>query len=214
MSEPVKRRAYQSDLRRQRAEQTRHAILEAARRLFVEQGYAATTVSAIAAAAGYNVDTLYAAVGTKPVLFRLLLETAISGRDEAVPAEERDYVRRIRTASTAGEKIDLYAAAVRAIAGRLTPLFLVMRDVAGSVPEIAAMRDEMAERRAANMRLFATDLAASGELRPDLSLDEIADVVWATSAVEFSATLIRERGWTPERFEEWLATTWRRLFLP
>lgn len=160
-------------------------ILQAARELFTEQGSAATTVAGVAAEAGVAVDTVYAAVGAKPVLFRLLLETAISGTDEAVPAEERDYVRRMKAQSRAREKIQTYAAAVTAIAQRLGLLHLVLRDAAAQAPELARIRNEIAVRRAKNMRLLAQDLMATGDLRPDLDPDQIADVVWSMNSAEF-----------------------------
>ncbi|HEU4426082.1 MAG TPA: helix-turn-helix domain-containing protein, partial [Pilimelia sp.] len=78
MRRPVKSRGYRSPLREEQARRTRHAILDAARRLFGQRGYAGTTVAQIAAESGVAVDTVYAAAGPKPVLFRLLLETAIS----------------------------------------------------------------------------------------------------------------------------------------
>lgn len=213
MPKRVKARRYQSPMRQQRALQTRRAVLRAAHRLFVERGYAATTVAAIAAEAKVAVDTVYAAAGPKPALFRLLLESAISGTDEAVPAERRDYVRRIRAEPTARGKIEIYAAAVRAIGERMAPLLLALRDAAAREPALAAMRDEIAQRRARNMRLFAEDLAATGGLRSGLDPSEVADVVWATNAAEFYALLVTERGWAPTRFEHWLADTWCRLFL-
>src|SRR5215510_12190461 len=98
------KRAYDSSSRRKAAQATRQSILDAARRLFLEKGYAATTVPEIAGAAGIAVDTVYAAVGKKPSLFRLLVEAAISGGDRAVPAEERDYVRAIRKEVDAARK--------------------------------------------------------------------------------------------------------------
>ena len=91
MSDPVKPRRYRSSLREEQAQRTRLAILGAARQVFAEHGYAATTIAQIAASAGVAVDTVYASVGTKPVLMRLLIETAISGIDNAVPAEQRDW---------------------------------------------------------------------------------------------------------------------------
>jgi AcrR family transcriptional regulator len=209
----VKTRGYRSALRTGQAALTRGAILDAARDLFLTRGYAATTIAAVAAEAGVAVDTVYATVGPKPVLFRLLLETAISGTDQAVPAEERDYVRQIREAVGARAKINIYAAAVRGVAERLAPLHVVLRDAAAQVPELAEMRDEIDSRRAANMRLFADDLAATGDLRPDLDVGEVADVVWSTNSPEFYCLLIADRGWAPERFEAWLADTWGRLFL-
>ena len=213
MPDRVNSRSYRSPLRNEQARQTRRAILAAARTLFTERGYAATTIAEIAAKAGVAVDTVYAAVGAKPLLFRLLLETAISGTDEAVPAEERDYVRRIQSQPRARQKIETYAAAVRAIAERQGPLHLVLRDAATQAPELARIRDDIAARRAKNMRLFAKDLIATGDLRPDLDVDEIADVVWSMNSAEFYHLLVHERGWSPERFERWLADTWCRLFL-
>jgi AcrR family transcriptional regulator len=187
--------------------------LAAARRLFTERGYAPTTVAEIAAEAGVAVDTVYAAVGTKPLLFRLLLEAAISGTDEAVPPEERDYVQRIRAQPRARDKLETYAAAIRAISERMAPLHLVLREAATHSPELAAVRDEIASRRARNMRLLAEDLRATGDLRPGLAVDEIADVVWTMNSAEFYHLLVAERGWSPDTFQRWLADTWCRLFV-
>ncbi len=213
MPEPVNTRAYRSPARREAARRTRQAILAAARRLFAERGYAATTMAAVAADAGVALDTVYAAVGAKPVLFRLLLETALSGIDEVVPAEERDYVKQIRSAPQAADKIAIYAGAVRAIGQRMAPLHLVLREAAAAAPELAQIRDEISRRRAANMRLFAADLAATGQLRPGLGVEEVADVVWATSSADLYALLVGQRRWAPERFERWLADSWSLLFL-
>ena len=213
MPDSVKSRTYRSPLRHEQARQTRSGILAAARRLFTKQGYAATTVAQIAADAGVAVDTVYAAVGAKSVIFRLLLETALSGTDEAVPAEERDYVRRMKAQTRARDKLDTYAAAVRAIAERVGPLHLVLRDAAAQAPELARMRDEIASRRAKNMRLLAQDLLDTGDLRAELDVEEIADVVWSMNSAEFYYLLVHERGWAPAKFQRWLTDTWCRLFL-
>ncbi len=186
-------------------------ILAAARAVFLERGYVATTMPAIAARAGVALDTVYASVGRKPVLFRALLETAISGQDEAVPAEEREYVRAIQAEPSAGRKLELYASAVTAIQRRLAPLFAVALDAAAAEPELAQVWQAIAERRAANMRRFAADLAGVAPLR--VAVDEAADVVWATSSPEFFLLMVRDRGWPVERFERWLAETWKRLLL-
>ena len=213
MTEPVKSRSYRSPLRDEQARRTRKVILAAARRLFTQQGYAATTVAEVAAEAGVAVDTVYAAVGAKPVLFRLLVETAISGTDEVVPPEERDYVQRIKAQPRARQKIETYAAAVRVISERMGPLHVVLRDAAAQAPELTQVREEIASRRAKNMRLFAQDLIATGDLRPDLDVDEVADVIWSMNSAEFYYLLVHERSWSPERFQQWLADTWCRLFL-
>src|SRR5579863_4125334 len=115
MPGPVKRR-YDAAGRRQAAARTRTAILDAARELFTERGYAATPMTAIADRAGVALDTVYAAAGRKPDLARLLIETAISVTDQAFPAEQRDYVRAIQAAPDAETKVAVYAAAITDIA--------------------------------------------------------------------------------------------------
>jgi len=215
VASPVKGRSrpYNIARRRAAAQRTRRAVLDAATRLFIERGYVATTVADVAAAAGVALDTIYAAVGRKPTLFRLLIETAISGAETPISAEERDYVAAIRAEAGAGRKLELYAQAMRAIHGRLAPLLRVLQAAAPADPELAAVWTEIAERRARNMRLLVTDLAATGSLRQDMSLDEAADVIWATNAPEFYVLLVYERGWAPDHYARWLADAWRRLLL-
>jgi AcrR family transcriptional regulator len=140
MSEDVKaHRTYHAPQRTEHAVATRRAVLSAARELFTTRGYAATTVAQLAEHAGVNVDTLYAAVGRKPTILRELVETALSGTDRTVPAAERDYVRAIQAATTAREKIEIYAAALAAMGPRTTPIFLALRE--------AALRDTTALNR-------------------------------------------------------------------
>jgi AcrR family transcriptional regulator len=210
MPGPVKRR-YDATRRRQGAARTRAAILDAARALFAERGYAATPMTAIADRAGVALDTVYAAVGRKPELARLLIETAISGTDQAIPAEQRDYVRAIQAAPDADTKIAIYAAAVAAIAPRLALVLGIIQQAAPGEPGLAALWNQIAERRAANMRLFVADLATVTPLR--LDPDQAADLVWATNAAELYQLLVGQRGWSPQRYERFLTDTWRRLLL-
>ena len=206
----VKRR-YDATGRRQAAARTRSAILDAARELFAERGYSATPMSAIADRAGVALDTVYSSAGRKPELARLLIETAISGTDEAVPAEQRDYVRAIQAAPDASSKIAVYAAAVTAIAPRLAPVIAIIQQAVHDEPELARLWNQIAERRAANMRLFVADLASVASLR--LDPDQAADIVWATNSAEMYQLLVGQRGWTPERYERYLADTWHRMLL-
>ncbi len=207
------KRIYDSSGRKQAATLTRQAILDAAHRLFLQKGYAATTMPAIAEAAGVALDTVYATVGKKPALFRLLIETAISGEDIAVPAEERDYVRAIRAERDAAEKLRIYAAALRRIQQRLAPLFRVLDGAAPLDPELASLWRNISQRRSKNMRLFAADLAETGRVRRELSLDKVADIVWSMNSPEFYLLLVEQRGWSAEEFEQWLAEAWVRLLL-
>lgn len=206
----VKRR-YDASGRRQAAEANRRAILKAARELFTMRGYAATTMNDVAERAGVALDTVYAAVGRKPALFLELVETAVSGVDQAVPARERGYVRAIGAEPDAGRKLDIYARAIGDIHGRLAPLLRVAQTAAH--PEVREVWQDIAHRRAANMRELARDLLDTGQLRPGLDVDEIADVIWATNSPEFYCLLVEDRGWAADRFTAWLADTWRRLLL-
>jgi AcrR family transcriptional regulator len=207
------RRRYVSQARAEGAAATRRAILEAARDLFTERGYAATGIAAIAERAGVAVDTVYAAAGRKPALLRELVETAISGTEVAVPALERDYVARVRAAVTAREKLEIYAGAVSEIGVRMAPVHRALTEAAVSDSDCAALRDEIDARRAANMRLLAADLRATGELRADLTDDDVADIVWSMNSAEYRALLVGGRGWSAERFGSWLADAWTRLLL-
>ena len=119
MTDRVNPRPTTPPRRQEQARRTRRAILDAAGHLFVERGYAATTMTAIAQAAGVALDTVYAAVGPKPVLLRLLVETAISGTEAPVPALERDYVRAVRAEPDPARMLTLYAQAVGRIQQRL-----------------------------------------------------------------------------------------------
>jgi AcrR family transcriptional regulator len=218
MSDGVKRqpggkRSYHSPRRAEQAAATRRAILDAAKERFVSNGYAATTVAEIAQHARVSLDTVYATVGRKPALLRELVETAISGSDRAVPAEQRDYVIRIAAATAARDKIEIYAVAITAIQQRMAPVFLALRDAASTDPDCASLWTEIANRRAANMLKFAADLRSTGELRADLSDEQVADIVWSMNAAEYWVLLVHERSWAPQQFTDWLVDAWSRLLL-
>lgn len=213
MSQSSAKRPYRATARASKAAATRRAVLDAARELFVSRGYSATSMADVAARAGVNVDTLYATVGRKPTILRALIEGAISGGDEAIPAEQRDYVRRIRETGGARAKLAVYAGEIGAIQQRLAPLFLCLSEAARRDPESDALWREISERRARNMRDFAADLRGTGELRADLSNDQVADIVWSMNGAEFYTLLVYQRGWPTEQFVSWLSDAWSRLLL-
>jgi AcrR family transcriptional regulator len=212
-SENVKAtRPYHAPRRAEQAARTRRSILTAARELFTLHGYAATSVAEIAQHAGVATDTIYATIGRKPDLMRELVESAISGTDNPVPAEERDYVQRTIAAATAREKFATYADGIVAIHQRLAPTFLALQAAAASDPDCAALWKQISERRATNMRRFAADLRCTGEIRADLTDDQVADIIWTMNAAEYF-DLLHQRGWTPEHVRRWLADAWARLLL-
>jgi AcrR family transcriptional regulator len=213
MARKQKRRAYDSSSRQEGARATREAILVAARKLFLKQGYAATTMPDIARSAEVALDTVYAAVGKKPALFRLLVETAISGEDEAVTAEERDYVQAIRAEPEAANKLRIYASAICRIQPRLAPLFRALQEAAPLDSVLRALWRDISDRRAANMRLLAEDLASTGSLRVQLSIPAAADIIWSMNSPEYYLLLVEQRGWSIARFEQFLGEAWIRLLL-
>ena len=212
MARPVKTRTYRSPVRDERAAATRRRILAAATDLFSREGFQATTVAAVASAARVSVDTVYASVGRKPELMLAVIDMTLSGSRDTVTAEERDYVQAIRAAVGARDKIAVYAAALAGLLPALRPLQEALRQAGESDPECASMWRHLVERRAANMRLFAADLQATGQLRADLTTDQVADIVWATNSVEFFG-LFEQRGWSPRRFEALLVDLWTRLLV-
>jgi AcrR family transcriptional regulator len=210
----VKRRSYDNAVRAERSAHTRRRILDAARELLLTKGYRATTIAAIARQAAVHVDTVYELVGRKPHIVRTLVEAAISGTDDAVAAEERDYVRRIRSIDDPRQKLAIYASAVRTLQPRMAPLFAALRDASATEAEAAAIWHEISERRAANMRTFAAELDRVDGLRAELSIADAGDVVWALNSPEMYLLLTRDRGWSPEQYELWLYDSWCRLLLP
>jgi AcrR family transcriptional regulator len=207
------RRPYRSPRRAEQAAQTRHAILQAARELIVERGYTRATIADIAARAGVAADTVYAAVGRKPVILRELVETSLSGGDEAVPAAQRDYVRRLQAAPDGETKLGIYAAAVAEIMPRLVPIFLALRDAAVEDHDCRALWAEISTRRARNMLELAADLRVTGQIRPDLSDQQVADIVWSMNAPEYVELLTVQRGWTAEEVGAFLRDAWVRVLL-
>jgi AcrR family transcriptional regulator len=179
----------------------------------LEHGYRGTTVAAIARESAVNIDTVYHLVGRKPVVLRELIEQAISGTDHAVTATEREHVKALRAEPDPIVKLAIYARAVRETQERLAPLFLALRDASTTEPEAEEVWQEISTRRAANMRNLVRDVEATGRLRADLSVDDAADIIWATNSSELFVMLTGERGWTPQRFERFLADTWERLLL-
>ncbi|MFC6704065.1 TetR/AcrR family transcriptional regulator [Flexivirga alba] len=211
MKEPVKRR-YSSPQREAQAVETRRAVLVAARELFEERGYAAVGVGEVATRAGVNLDTVYRSVGRKPQLLLAVIDQILGSSDQVLPAEQRDYVIAIRTATTAEEKLRTYADALGTLMPRLAPLFAALREAASADPECAALDRQIDDRRAANMRLLAADLRTTGQVRPELDDDRVADLIWSTNSSQWH-DLVRSRGWTAGEYADALCDLWCRVLL-
>ena len=208
----VKKRRYDASRRRAAAERTRRRILRAARDLFAARGYAATSVADIAGAAEVSVDTLYASVGRKPQLLLAVHDMELAEADSPVEATQRDYVRRMRAAPTAAEKLSLYADTLARVLPRTVPLLQALRTAGETDPACAQIWAEVNERRARNMRLLAADLRGTGELREDLDDQAVADLVWSMNAPDYYL-LVTSRGRTPEQYAALVRDVWIRTLL-
>ena len=211
MTRPVKTRSYRSPIRAAQADDTRLAILAAARDLFISEGYGAT-VAAIAARAGVAVDTVYASVGRKPDLVRAVIDMVLGSSEEPIPAEQRDYVRRIQSAATARDKIETYADALTRLLPLLAPLQQALRQAGQTDPHCARAWRELVDRRAARMVLLTRELRQTGDLRADLDDQHVADIIWATNSAEYFE-LLTQRGWSPRQFGNHLTDLWTRALL-
>lgn len=205
MSDAVKpRRRYDSTRRQQQAGENRRAVLEAARRLFLERGYAATTVGAIAAAAGVSVETVYKAFRNKPGLVKAVVDIAIVGDDEPVPMLERGRVRRMEAETDPRRKLAMYGEHLADSAPRRVPVELLVRAAAASDPGAARVWDQLAAERLAGMGFFARHLDKEGHLRPGVSVEEARDVLWTYNSAEVYELLVMRREWTPQRYGRWI----------
>ena len=207
------RRSYDTARRRKQSVASRQRIIDEARRLFLAQGYRTTTIAEIAAAAAVNPDTVYRLVGRKPMVLRELIEQALSGTDHAVAGEDRSHVRMMAIEPNPIVRLEIYAAAMRETHARLAPLFLALRDASSTEPDAEQVWREIGARRAANMRKLVRDVRSVTKARYATSTVEAADTVWALNSPELYVMLTVERGWTPRRYERWLARSLGRLLL-
>ena len=207
------RRAYDTAQRRLQSAASRQRIVDEARKLFLVQGYRITTIADIASAAGVNPDTVYRLVGRKPMVLRELIEQALSGTDHAVAGADRSYVRAMATEPDPVVKLEIYAATMREIHGRMAPLFVALRDASSTEPEAEQVWKEIGERRAANMRKLVRDVRSAKKARYATSTSEAADTVWVLNSAELYVMLTVERGWTPPQYERWLARSLRQVVL-
>jgi AcrR family transcriptional regulator len=202
----VKRR-YESVHRQQQARLTRRAILDAAAALFFDPGYAATPLTAIAAKSGVAIQTVYKIFGSKKALLSALVDVTVAGDDEPAPLAARPFVADIRALTEARDKLARYAVHLAETHARQTQIMLALAGAATADPDAAAIwRKNLDERRHA-MTMFAAELASTGQLRPDHTVETAADVLWLAMDVRNYDWLVRERGWPPERFRRWYVDT-------
>jgi len=215
MSERVNtKRSYDAGRRRRQAQLTRQRILDVAQRLFVERGYAAVSITDIAREADVSAQSAYASFGNKRKLLLHLLRTRVTGDESPTGIHERPWFRDMLAEPDPRRLLRLHAHYTRRIAEQAGPMAIVLRQAAGSDPELAADYQQTRRRRYQEQSVITAELARRRTLRPELGASAAADILWTLSAPETYEALVLERGWPAESYERWLADTLITALLP
>jgi AcrR family transcriptional regulator len=214
------RRPYNAEGRRAQARATRERILETARTLFVERGYAPVSVADVAAAAGVSVPTVFAGFKSKANLLKEATETALVGDAETVPLHDRPPMRHVAEAPTAREVLERLAALIAEAAPRVAPMYAVLHAAADADPELARLADTLDEQRLAGATRLAgivldrlSDPAAERD-RPDPDrLAQVRDTIWTLNSPLLYGLLVTQRGWSPQQYGAWVARALTALVL-
>jgi AcrR family transcriptional regulator len=212
LGEAVKR-TYRSPLREAQAKATRLSVVDAAARLFIEHGYGATSVDAVAEAAGVGRATVFTSVGGKAALLRAAYDIAIVGDDEPVPLPERPWAQPVREATTQSECLDRYADVIALVGGRVAPIYEAFRGAAATNPEVRAQWEEIRSDRRVGARNVVSMVTRLGALRSGLDAVTAADIIWIFNDPGLYHQLVLQRGWKPARFRDWASDSMRSQLL-
>ena len=202
-------RRYATPKRDQRAAATRKAILAAAETLFLRDGYAPTSMKAIAKEAGVSEKTMYLAFGTKATLLRQVIQLAAQGDDAPVPPSERPEWRAV-VAGPASEVFARFAALNAAVMSRTAEIIALGEAAAATDPELATYRDRAHAVTRESLHALAVELERRGALRAGVSAQDAADVLYAIAADEsVFLRLTHDCGWTPDRYADLIACALR-----
>ena len=215
MGKPVKGVSGRGPGRRgDQARATRRRIVDAAAGLFIRHGYAATTLEQVAERAGVAVQTVYFHFGNKRALLKQAVDVAAVGDDEPVPLLGRPWLEQARAEPDPHRVIAIWVRSGREILGRIGPIMRVVRDAAAADPDMATQWDTNEQQRMIAFRLLAQMLADRDALKPGMSVDEAADIIFALQSIELYLLLTVSRGWTPARWERWTTAMLTSALLP
>jgi len=201
------KRQYNSPRRYEQAAATRRSILDAAQRLFERDGYAATTMDAIATEAGVALKTVYVAFATKSGLLRGLWDLLLKGDDQDSGVAERSWYRAVLEESDPQRQLRLNARNARIVKERIGALLQVIRDAASGDPDLAALWDLIQTDFYANQRVIIENLHEKRALPRSLDVARATDILWTLNHPDVWLLLVGRRGWTPEQFERWFGDT-------
>lgn len=206
-------RAYRSSHREGQARRTRQRMIAAATTIFLDGGYAAATMRAIAGGAGVSVPTVESTFGTKARVLKAAIDVAIVGDDEPVAALDRPWTEAALAASTAPELLAVVAGVLGPAQARSAGLVLAAFEGGGTNAELAELSAQLTAQRAVTAGWLVDRLAAVAPRRTELNREDAIDTVWIVMDPAVFARLTRNRGWTVERYEHWFAESITRLIV-
>jgi AcrR family transcriptional regulator len=197
------RRRYDSPRRAEQARQTRAAVTGTAQLLFLRDGFAATTIAAVAAEAGVSAETIYKAFGGKAGLVRAICEQALAGAGP-VPAETRSDSLQASEPDPR-EIIQGWGRLAAEVAPRVSPILLLLRAAAVTDPQMAVLRAEIEASRLTRMTRNARHLHQAGHLRAGLTAEQAGEIMWTYSSPELYELLVVSRRWPPDQYGAFIA---------
>jgi TetR/AcrR family transcriptional regulator, regulator of autoinduction and epiphytic fitness len=210
----VNKRPYDMSNRSRQAAETRRRIVEAAARLFLRDGYAGTSMNAIAAEAGVAVPTVYASMRTKRDILEAVLQRTVRGEQEDVSLVAGAAWRRMEAEDDPRRKLAMFARVHRQVCEREAALFVTLEIAAAIDPEVEPLLRDKERYRYQDQERVARSLAERGGLRPGLSRRKASDVIWALASERVYLALVEERGWSAASYETWLADQLAAVLLP
>jgi TetR/AcrR family transcriptional regulator, regulator of autoinduction and epiphytic fitness len=212
MVRPVNR-VYDNSRRQAQARATRLRILEAAKTLFIERGYSATTLEAIADAADASLPTLYRLFSSKRELLKAVLDVSFAGDDEPVAFGNRPDVQAARTETDPQRLIKDFAAIARQFMTRSGGIMRVLASASEVDSDVAGLMNDIRRQRRTGQSRIVNALAARDALDPRLELSEAVDITYAVLSPEVYHLLTVERGWTGEQYERWIERALRAFLV-
>lgn len=204
MREPVKGRTDAGRRREARAHETRRRIIEAGLRLFIEQGYTATTVQQLAHAADVAPATVYQAFGTKQAILSAALDVTIAGDDAPLAVVERDWVADASREQDHRRRLQLIVEGACRIAARTAALKEVIRDAAATEPAARDLVRQDHDRRYRTQEHLVDLLLEHRSLRPGIDRRRAVDTFFALVNSATYDLLVTQRGWTINDWRDWI----------
>ena len=206
-------RSYTSPVREDQARQTRKRIVDAAAALFAERGYGATTIDAIAQAAGVSRKRVFDSVGGKANLMKLAYDFAITGDDAPTPLMDRPRIADLMAEREPAAMIAGHARLVTEVGSRIAAIYCALEQAAGTDAEARALYQALVRQRRTSMDIPARVLAEAGAGRPGLTRTQVADLLWIYSDPALYDKLVGQQGWSAKQFEQWLCRTLEQQLL-